>query len=116
MDGFLNQDYDARDIQTTLVELTAVTIASAISELPVLPANCFVCGGGAHNHYLLERLQYQLPRCVVQTTEALGMNPDYIEAAAFAWLARRTLRGEPGNLPSVTGASREVVLGTIHSA
>ncbi len=114
--GFLNHDCDARDVQTTLVELTAVTIASAISELPVLPANCFVCGGGARNRYLVERLQHLLPRCVVQTTEALGMNPDYIEAAAFVWLARERLKLRPGNIPAVTHAQRATVLGGVYAA
>ena len=114
--GFLNQDYDARDIQTTLVELTAATIATAILELPVTPANCFVCGGGARNHYLLERLQHQLPQSVVQTTQALGMNPDYIEAAAFAWLARERLNLRPGNIPAVTHAQQETVLGGVYAA
>ncbi len=113
---YLTRDYDAQDIQATLVELTAATIATAISELPALPANCFICGGGAHNLYLLERLQHQLPRCAVQTTEALGMNPDYIEAAAFAWLARERLDLRPGNIPAVTQARRKTVLGGVYAA
>jgi anhydro-N-acetylmuramic acid kinase len=60
-------------------------------------------------------LERNLPDVKIDTTRAVGLDPDWVEAVAFAWLAMRTMRNEPGNLPSVTGASRDVVLGTIHS-
>ncbi len=75
----------------------------------------FVCGGGAHNRHLLQRLAGNLPGLSIALTSAVGLEPDWVEAVAFAWLAMRTARREPGNLPSVTGARRKVVLGTIHS-
>ena len=113
---FVNREHDARDVQATLVELTACTIASAISELAVTPANCFVCGGGAHNRYLLERLQQRLSFCNVQTTDVLGINPDYVEAAAFAWLARERIELRGGNMPAVTHARRTTILGGVYRA
>ena len=75
----------------------------------------FVCGGGAHNKDIILRLRRRLPGTIIDTTEVIGLHPDWIEAAAFAWLAMRTINKQTGNLPSVTGARHEVVLGTIHS-
>ena len=74
-----------------------------------------VCGGGIHNGDLMRRLAAALPGMTVGSTAAAGLDPDWVEAVAFAWLARRTMHGQTGNLPSVTGASRKVVLGAIHS-
>ncbi|MFP3366068.1 anhydro-N-acetylmuramic acid kinase, partial [Pseudoalteromonas sp. SIMBA_148] len=73
----------------------------------------YVCGGGALNDYLMARLQAHLPRCTVQTTDHLGLAPTWVEAVAFAWLARQTIMGETGNLPVVTGANKSVVLGQV---
>lgn len=101
-------------IQATLCELTARTIAQALTaEMPQV-AEVAVCGGGAHNRHLLERLSAQLPNARVTTTADWGLAPDWVEGAAFAWLARQTLSGKPGNLPSVTGAKEAVVLGGIY--
>jgi len=75
-----------------------------------------VCGGGAHNSFAMQRLAALLPGCRINTTAALGLHPDWVEATAFAWLARETLEGRPGNLPGVTGASRPAVLGAIYPA
>ena len=109
-------DFEARDIQATLVELTAATIADAISALPEAAANCYVCGGGAHNDYLLERLRQRLPDSDIQTTAALGIEPDFVEAAAFAWLARERIGLRAGNIPEITRAQRETLLGGIYGA
>ncbi len=116
LENLLPASFDARDIQATLVELTAATVAAAVSNLPGAAANCYVCGGGAHNGYLLERLQRRLPRCGLQTTGALGMDPDFVEAAAFAWLARERINLRPGNIPAITRAGRETLLGAIYAA
>ena len=70
-----------------------------------------LCGGGAHNDDLLSRLGRLLPGRHIQTTADWGIEPDWVEAAAFAWLARQQLHDEPSNLPSVTGASAAVSLG-----
>jgi anhydro-N-acetylmuramic acid kinase len=101
-------------VQRTLTELTAVTIADAIRKEGFEGAEVLVCGGGAHNLFLVERLRHSLPKASVTSTASLGMDPDWIEAMAFAWLARRTLAGLSGNLPSVTGAARAVPLGAIY--
>ncbi|MDC0724352.1 anhydro-N-acetylmuramic acid kinase [Phytobacter diazotrophicus] len=106
---------DPRDVETTLVELTAVTI----SEQVLLCGGCerlLVCGGGSRNPLLMARLSALLPGTEVTTTDEAGISGDDMEALAFAWLAWRTLAGLPGNLPSVTGASQASVLGAIYPA
>lgn len=106
---------DPRDVETTLLELTAVTI----SEQVLLCGGCerlLVCGGGSRNPLLMTRLSALLPGTEVTTTDEAGISGDDMEALAFAWLAWRTLAGLPGNLPSVTGASQATVLGAIYPA
>ncbi|MFZ5653827.1 MAG: anhydro-N-acetylmuramic acid kinase [Pseudomonadota bacterium] len=103
-------------VQATLLELTASAIAAAVRARRPAAAEVYLCGGGARNRALLERLRTLLRPLPVATTAALGLDPDWVEAAAFAWLARQTLLGQPGNLPAVTGASRPVVLGAIYPA
>ena len=75
----------------------------------------YICGGGAHNLYLLERLQLALPECGLATTAALGLDPDFVEASAFAWLARERMQMRPGNIPEVTKARREAILGGVYA-
>ncbi|MEW8028683.1 MAG: anhydro-N-acetylmuramic acid kinase [Candidatus Thiodiazotropha sp.] len=104
------------DVQATLVELSAVSITQAIIEEGYAKSDILVCGGGVHNRYLLERLGNRLPDACIQPTSAYGVDPDWIEAITFAWLAKRTLNGLNGNLASVTGAERDVVLGGIYPA
>ena len=104
------------DVQNTLCALSASTIARGIEEFANSSSDVLVCGGGAHNPLLMEVLRRRLRPRSVETTEAIGIGPDWVEAAAFAWLARQSLDGLPGNLPSVTGARRPVVLGAIHPA
>ncbi len=108
-------DYQAVDVQATLSELTARTVAKAILQYAPSTAEIFVCGGGAHNADLLARLSRILPETRIDSTASAGLHPDWVESVAFAWLAMRTMNNETGNLPSVTGASRKVVLGAIHS-
>ena len=102
------------DVQATLLEFTARTVTSDL--LGVLPADgaVYLCGGGAHNVALRRRIEMLLEDHRISTTSALGIDPDWVEAAAFAWLAYRTLSNLTGNLPAVTGASRDVVLGGIY--
>jgi anhydro-N-acetylmuramic acid kinase len=102
------------DVQRTLLELTAKTITDALGGQPL--AQLAVCGGGAHNTLLMNRLDALLDTVQVTTTEALGVHPDWVEATAFAWLAARTLDGLPGNEPTVTGAAGLRVLGSFHPA
>jgi len=104
------------DVQTTLCELTARTIADALHATQATTERLLVCGGGVHNTALMIRLAEALPELSVQSTAVLGVDPDFVEAMAFAWLARETLAGRPGNLPEVTGARGLRVLGAIHCA
>lgn len=99
------------DVQRTLLELTAATVADAIRTTAPRTGEVFVCGGGARNAYLMERLAARLAPLRVASTARAGLDPLHVEGAAFAWLALRTLRGEPGSLPAVTGARRAAVLG-----
>lgn len=108
-------DYDPQDVQATLCELTARTVADDIAQYAPKTEELFVCGGGAHNDELMRRLGHHLPDTTVNSTAAVGLDPDWVEAAAFAWLAMRRINEQPGNLPSVTGASRKTVLGALHS-
>lgn len=104
----------AADVQATLCEYTARTIAMAIGDHGPGDEEILVCGGGARNARLLTRLAELLAPRSVQTTSSHGLNADWVEAAAFAWLAKRRLEGRPGNLPGVTGARRAAVLGGIY--
>ena len=106
--------YAPNDIQATLIELSALTISDSISKLPSNSIECFICGGGAHNALLIERIQKRLPRYSVQTTEQLGIDPDYVEAIAFAWLAQQRINNKTGNIPSATNATHRGVLGGIY--
>ena len=102
------------DVQATLCELSAATVADALRATLPGTGRLLVCGGGVHNPLLMERLAARLPGVAVASTASIGLDPDFIEAAGFAWLARETLAGRPGNLPSVTGARGPRVLGAIH--
>ena len=106
-----------QDVQATLLEFTAQSIAIALNQLETsLPRRLLVCGGGAKNGLLMARLQALLPQWQCHPTNAEGLDADYVEAAAFAWLAYRRLHNQPSNLPSVTGAQRAVSLGAIFPA
>lgn len=104
------------DVQATLLELTARTIADALQMTQPTTRRVLACGGGVHNAALMARLAAHLPQAVVESTAAHGLDPDYVEAMGFAWLARETLAGRPGNLPAVTGAAGRRVLGTVFPA
>jgi len=104
----------AQDIQTTLASLSAITIARAVAEHAPQTQQVYVCGGGAHNQFLLELLQAQLGDVSLATTSELGLDPDWVEACAFGWLAQQRINNNPANVPSVTGASKPVVLGVVY--
>ncbi|MET0066580.1 MAG: anhydro-N-acetylmuramic acid kinase [Candidatus Thiodiazotropha sp.] len=109
-------DASPADIQATLAELTVESVSRAVEQEGYQSAQLLVCGGGAHNDYLLERLGKRLPASQVTSTQSFGVDPDWVEAITFAWLAKRTLSSLSGNLPSVTGAARELILGGIFPA
>jgi anhydro-N-acetylmuramic acid kinase len=102
-----------RDVQATLAELTARTIAQACRAFGADEVR--VCGGGARNAELMRRLAARMAPAAVTTTAALGVDPGAVEALAFAWLARERLAGRPGNLPAVTGARGPRVLGALYA-
>ena len=105
-----------QDVQATLLELSAATVAEALLATQPDTARLLACGGGVHNPLLLRRIAARLPGVTVESTAAHGVDPDFVEAMGFAWLARQTLAGRAGNLPSVTGARGPRVLGAIHAA
>lgn len=104
----------AEDVQATLAELTASSIVESVQQqLP--EGEILICGGGAHNKFLMSRLRALAePRFSVETTMHYGLDPDWIEATAFAWLARQTIRRETGNLPRATGARKTAILGGVY--
>lgn len=104
------------DILTTLTELTAWSVADAIKGQHYPLDTLILCGGGAYNQYLRERIAAHLPQVRVCSSEEFGLLPDQVEAVAFAWLARQTLTGQPGNHPQVTGAKGPRRLGAIYPA
>lgn len=111
----LPQPPDAQRVQATLAEFTAESIARGIRQAaPGRVDAVYVCGGGARNTDLMRRLYQKLAPATLDTTAALGMDPEWVEAAAFAWLAWRSMAGLSGNIPAVTGASEEVILGGIY--
>ena len=104
----------AADVQATLAELTARTIATSILKYSPDIDEVLVCGGGVHNTDLMQRLRSYLSGTQVTSTDAFGLHPDWVEAAAFAWLAKRCLEGKTGNLPEVTGAENAEILGAVY--
>ncbi|MGB0496021.1 MAG: anhydro-N-acetylmuramic acid kinase [Kangiellaceae bacterium] len=110
----INTNIKIEDIQRTLLELTIQTIADSIKSLNLINYSLLACGGGMHNHFLLDLLSEQL-KVKVQTTNDFNVDGDYLEAMTFAWLAKQRLEGKTGNLPSVTGATKSKVLGAVYS-
>jgi anhydro-N-acetylmuramic acid kinase len=104
------------DVQATLLELSARSVAEAISRHAADAVDVLACGGGVHNEVLMHRLGELLAPRVLASTAEHGVDPDYLEATAFAWLARQRLLGLPGNLPAVTGARGFRVLGAVYPA
>ena len=105
-----------QDVQASLCALTAESIALAVSKHAPRSSRLMVCGGGAYNQCLMVMLQSRLPWLTVASTAESGLSPSQVEAAAFAWLARQTCLGLPGNLPKATGAKGARVLGGIYPA
>lgn len=106
------------DVQRTLLEFSAITIADEIKRYADerYQQEIIVCGGGAHNPLLMQRLAQLLPQWQISNSNTYGINSDYLEAAAFAWLAYRHIQGLSGNLPAVTGAHQATILGSLHPA
>jgi anhydro-N-acetylmuramic acid kinase len=105
-----------QDVQATLTELTAQSCARALHTTAPACSMLVVCGGGALNTYLMQRLAHHLPGCQVLSSEARGLPPLQVEATAFAWLARQTCLRQTASLPKVTGAQGARILGAIYPA
>lgn len=103
-----------QDVQATLLALTAESICRSVESALPTARDLAVCGGGARNPALMDALQRRVPAIQVVPSDALGIPAQWVEALAFAWLARRALNGAPGNLPAVTGACGERILGAIY--
>lgn len=117
LNKYLNQENIAAvDVQATLNKLTAVTIARGIKQLPIYPSYAVICGGGVHNQVLMEALQLLLPEIQVVSTKAFNVDPDFLEALMFAWLAEKRLTNTSLNLSYITGAKHPAILGAIYPA
>lgn len=112
----LTRNERAQNVQATLLELTALTIARGVRKYAPDARQVLVCGGGARNRTLVARLATLLPGRRVIVSDRAGIAAEHVEALAFAWLARECLRRKPGNLPSVTGARGPRILGAIYPA
>jgi anhydro-N-acetylmuramic acid kinase len=104
------------DVQASFLEVTVRSVAAALRRALPQAQRVLVCGGGTRNGQLMHRLKETLAPLQVETTAAHGLDPAWVEASAFAWLAAQTLNDLPGNLPAVTGAARAAVLGGIYRA
>ena len=116
LDARLPGNLAPEDVQATLLQLSAHSIAVALRNGAPEIREVYACGGGVHNGALMDALRAALPGVKVDTSAALGLDPDFVEAVGFAWLARARLENVPGNLPSVTGARGPRVLGAVYAA
>jgi anhydro-N-acetylmuramic acid kinase len=116
LESRLLQGYRPQDVQATLVEFAAYCISSAVMNHCADAREIYLCGGGAHNDFLVERLAAHLPHIPIDSTDHLGIPPDWVEAIAFAWLAKQTIERKPSNIPEATGASGPRILGAIYPA
>jgi len=114
LDARLRAGVAPEHVQATLLALSADTIADAIRATAPDAREVFACGGGVHNPALMEAIAERVAPATLASTAALGLDPDYVEAVGFAWLARARLANEPGNIPAVTGARGPRVLGAIY--
>ncbi|HUX89111.1 MAG TPA: anhydro-N-acetylmuramic acid kinase [Gallionellaceae bacterium] len=112
----LHGDEAPADVQATLLALTGEAISAAILRYCLGAKEVYLCGGGAHNLALINYLEKELVNCRIQLTDQLGIEADWLEAIAFAWLAQQTLQGNCANLPEATGARHPCILGAIYQA
>ena len=110
----LQPSYEPQDVQATLLALTAHSIADAILHHPTSIQRLALCGGAAHNSVLLTKIQTLLPDVAVKSSQNMGLDPDFLEAMMFAWLAHQTISGIPLDLRHITGAKKKVILGAIY--
>ncbi len=115
LEKYLPPSLSPVDVQRTLVALTAQSIVSAIQHY-FPQGEMIICGGGIHNHLMIDHIKTNAPSFSVRSSHDYGIDPNLVEAIAFAWLAKQTLLGQTGNLPVVTGATRAAILGGAYQA
>jgi anhydro-N-acetylmuramic acid kinase len=113
---YLSGNEAACDVQATLLAVTAHTISSAVLKYCTGAQELYLCGGGAHNQELIKHLKLTLPNLAIGLTDQLGIDADWLEAIAFAWLAQQTISGQTANLPEATGSKHPCILGAIYQA
>jgi anhydro-N-acetylmuramic acid kinase len=118
---WLNQNigsssFKTEDVQATLLEFTAQTITHEIEKLPEPVNEIYICGGGAYNTHLMQRLETLAHPRLLANTSLLGIPPEWVEASAFAWLAKQTLEKRHIRVRPITGAREDVILGGIYPA
>lgn len=116
VEAALAGDESPANVQATLLALTARTVTDALQATQPATSRVIVCGGGVHNPLLMAALADAMPAATIESSAVHGLDPDAVEAMAFAWLAREHLAGRPGNLPAVTGAAGPRVLGALYPA
>jgi anhydro-N-acetylmuramic acid kinase len=116
LEKYLSGNENPEDVQATLLQLTSRAIADAILIWFPSTTEVYLCGGGARNIALTSKIQISLPGKKVAPTDVLGTNADWLEAFAFAWLAKQTIQGTPSSIPSVTNAKGERILGAVYQA
>lgn len=114
LEQYLKPEYTAADVQKTLLLFTVNTIAETITNIDSKLTNIYLCGGGCHNLALTRHLSKLLPNHSISTTAELGVDPDYLEAMIFAWLAQKTICRQRVDLRTITGASDKAILGAIY--
>ncbi|WP_019216959.1 anhydro-N-acetylmuramic acid kinase, partial [Legionella tunisiensis] len=112
--NYLQPGYQAVDVQATLLSFTTRAIVHELKAGNLSPKRLLLCGGGAHNTTLLNSLANLVPETRVESTAAININPDFIEAAMFAWLAEKTLNNTPVDLSQITGSTHLIILGVIY--
>lgn len=113
LESHLDAQYSPVDIQATLLALTAHSIANTLKEEREIK-QVYLCGGGVHNKHVHQVLSQLLPDSNIRSTASIGINPDYVEAMMFAWLAAQRLNETPVDLRFITGAKSPVVLGAVY--
>lgn len=116
LETHIRKGYQPQDVQATLLQLTAETIALAAEKYCGGVKEIYLCGGGAYNSHLLLQLRLRLPTARIALTDELKIPAQQVEALAFAWLAKQTMESKPGNMPSATGAEGPRILGAIYLA
>ena len=111
--NYLHPSQTREYVQATLSELTARTITDSI-KTNFSSGEIYICGGGAHNQFLMQRIVENAHGFSVNSTATLGVDPNWVEAMAFAWLAKQTLGKHTSNIISVTGATHACVLGRVY--